>query len=212
MHRPPFQASAPIDDDYLDDIAAAFAQVIDSNPLHRRAQRARHSLYRSDRSASGLHRRAAALAQRAALLHDIGKLGVSNTILDKPGKLDDAEWVERCACTPSIRNTSCRASPPSANWLPSPARITSDSTARAIPRGLLGDQISLETRIITTADIFHALTADRPYRCAMPITKALAIMSEMVGTQIDADCCAALKRALGRIDETLTASPCARYE
>ena len=73
------------------------------------------------------------------------------------------------------------------------------------PRGLSGDQICLETRIITTADIFDALTADRPYRAAMPITKALAIMSGMVGTQIDADCFTALSRALGRIDGTLAA-------
>jgi HD-GYP domain-containing protein (c-di-GMP phosphodiesterase class II) len=63
----------------------------------------------------------------------------------------------------------------------------------------------LETRIITTADIFDALTAERPYRAAMPITKALTIMSEMVGTQIDADCFAALTRALSRVDETLAA-------
>ena len=54
-------------------------------------------------------------------------------------------------------------------------------------------------------DIFDALTADRPYRAAMPITKAVAIMSGMVGTQIDANCFAALSRALGRIDETLAA-------
>ena len=60
-------------------------------------------------------------------------------------------------------------------------------------------------RIITTADIFDALTAERPYRAAMPITKALAIMSGMVGTQIDANCFATLTRALGRIDETLAA-------
>jgi len=76
---------------------------------------------------------------------------------------------------------------------------------KGYPRGLFGDQICLETRVITTADIFDALTADRPYRAAMPITKALAIMSEMVGTQIDADCFTALNRALRRIDETLAA-------
>ena len=69
----------------------------------------------------------------------------------------------------------------------------------------LADHIVLETRIITTADIFDALTADRPYRAAMPISKALGIMTEMVGTQIDANCFVALRRALGRVDETLAA-------
>ena len=66
-----------------------------------------------------------------------------------------------------------------------------------------GDEIALETRMITTADIFDALTAERPYRAAMPITKALAIMAEMVGTQIDARCFEALERSLARTDATL---------
>ncbi|MET4217498.1 HD-GYP domain-containing protein (c-di-GMP phosphodiesterase class II) [Bradyrhizobium sp. LB7.2] len=76
---------------------------------------------------------------------------------------------------------------------------------KGYPRGLAGDQICLDTRIITTGDIFDVLTADRPYRAAMPVTKALAIMAETIGTQIDPDCFAALRRALGRVDETLAA-------
>ena len=76
---------------------------------------------------------------------------------------------------------------------------------KGYPRGLKGDEIVRETRIITTADIFDALTADRPYRAAMPVTKALAIMTDMVGTAIDTDCFEALRRALGRADETLAA-------
>ena len=76
---------------------------------------------------------------------------------------------------------------------------------KGYPRGLSGDQICLETRMITTADIVDALTAERPDRAAMPVTKALTIMSEMIGTQIDANCFAALTGALGRVDETLAA-------
>jgi len=79
-------------------------------------------------------------------------------------------------------------------------------TGNGYPKGLKGDdEIALETRIITTADIFDVLTAERPYRTAMPITKALAIMSEMVGTQIDPDCFAALRQALGSLDSALAA-------
>jgi HD-GYP domain-containing protein (c-di-GMP phosphodiesterase class II) len=63
---------------------------------------------------------------------------------------------------------------------------------------LAGDQIALESRVITTADIFDALTADRPYRPAMSIAKALSTMSEMVGTAIDPDCFDALQLALNR--------------
>jgi HD-GYP domain-containing protein (c-di-GMP phosphodiesterase class II) len=76
---------------------------------------------------------------------------------------------------------------------------------KGYPHGLKGDTIVLETRIITTADIFDALTADRPYRAAMPVSKALAIMAEMVGTQIDATCFDALQRAFEQVDNTLAA-------
>ena len=72
-------------------------------------------------------------------------------------------------------------------------------------RGLKGDQIALETRIITTADIFDALTADRPYRAAMPVSKALAIMSDMVGTALDADCFNALQQAMTSVDNASAA-------
>lgn len=52
-----------------------------------------------------------------------------------------------------------------------------------------------------------ALTADRPYRAAMPVSKALAIMTEMEGTAVDPDCLKALRRALRRVDRSLIAPP-----
>jgi HD-GYP domain-containing protein (c-di-GMP phosphodiesterase class II) len=76
---------------------------------------------------------------------------------------------------------------------------------KGYPRGLKGEAIALETRIITTADIFDALTADRPYRAAMPVSRALSIMLEMAGTAVDPDCLDALRRALRRVDHTLAA-------
>lgn len=54
----------------------------------------------------------------------------------------------------------------------------------------------LETRIITTADIFDAITAERPYRGAVPVEKTLIIMADTVGTAIDADCFAQLKKII----------------
>ena len=64
------------------------------------------------------------------------------------------------------------------------------------PRGLKAADIALETRIITTADIFDAITAERPYRGAVPVDKTLAIMADTVGTAIDADCFAHLKKII----------------
>jgi HD-GYP domain-containing protein (c-di-GMP phosphodiesterase class II) len=66
------------------------------------------------------------------------------------------------------------------------------------PRGLSGDQLCLDTRIISTADVFDALTADRPYRPAMPVSKALAILHEGAGKSHDPACIAALERAIAR--------------
>lgn len=66
-------------------------------------------------------------------------------------------------------------------------------------------QIPLDVRIVTTADIFDALTADRPYRAAMPVDKAFAIMADMVGTALDPDCFNALRAAMRRVDPAAAA-------
>jgi HD-GYP domain-containing protein (c-di-GMP phosphodiesterase class II) len=205
LPQPPEQASVPIDEDYLDDIAAAFAQVVDSKSPYTSGHSERVTLF-TDMIAEQLEFSAEQRRwlKRAALLHDIGKLGVSNAILDKPGKLDDAEWeVMRMHSAHSEAILSRIGA--FSELAPIAGAHHERLDGKGYPRGLSGDQICLETRIITTADIFDALTAERPYRAAMPITKALAIMSGMVGSQIDANCFAALTRALGRIDETLAA-------
>jgi len=135
---------------------------------------------------------------RAALLHDLGKLGVSNEILDKPGKLDAAEWE-------SVRSHPGRGAEilsRMAAFAPL-AKIALEHHERldgkGYPQQLSGEAINLETRIVTTADIFDALTADRPYRKAMSAGEALAIMRADVGTAIDARCFAALERSLDRL-------------
>ena len=66
--------------------------------------------------------------------------------------------------------------------------------------------IDLDTRIVTVADIFDALTADRPYRPAMPISKALAILDADTGTAVDGNCVAALRVALARLDQSSEAA------
>jgi HD-GYP domain-containing protein (c-di-GMP phosphodiesterase class II) len=201
----PAQRSSVVDDDYLDDIAAAFAQVVDSKSPYTSGHSERVTVF-ADLIAEqmGFSTEQRRWLKRVALLHDIGKLGVSNSILDKPGKLDPDEWKamqKHAAYSETILS-----------------RITAFSDLASIagahherldgkgyPRGLRGEQIFLETRMITTADIFDALTADRPYRAAMPVSKALSIMTEMVGTQIDANCFDALRRALERVDGAIAA-------
>jgi HD-GYP domain-containing protein (c-di-GMP phosphodiesterase class II) len=189
----PGQYAVPLDEDYLDEIAEAFGQVVDSKSPYTAGHSSRVALY-ADRLAEALgveHGRRRWL-RRAALLHDMGKLGVSNAILDKPGKLDAEEWtaVQRhAAYTEEILSRI--------GAFEELARVAGAHHERldgmGYPRGLDAAQISIETRIITTADIFDAITAKRPYRGAVPVAKTLEIMADEVGRAIDERCFAALR-------------------
>ena len=201
----PAQQSSLVDEDYLDDIAEAFAQVVDSKSPYTSGHSERVTIF-TDLIAEqmGFTAEQRRWLKRAALLHDIGKLGVSNSVLDKPGKLDPDEWKamqKHAAYTETILSRISAFGDLASIAAAHHERLD----GKGYPRGLMGNQIALETRMITTADIFDALTADRPYRPAMPVNKALAIMTEMVGTQIDAACFQALQQALARVDETLAA-------
>ena len=196
----PASHTVALDDDYLDDIAAAFGQVVDSKSPYTSGHSARVALYTDlIAEALGLPAERRRWLKRGALLHDVGKLGVSNSVLDKPGKLDADEWAAvqaHAAYTEAILSRIAAFS--------ELARVSAAHHERldgkGYPRGLLADEICLETRIITTADIFDAITAERPYRGAVPIPKTLQMMAENVGTAIDAQCFEALKQALARIN------------
>jgi HD-GYP domain-containing protein (c-di-GMP phosphodiesterase class II) len=196
----PAQHVIVLDEGYLDDIAAAFAQVIDAKTPYTSGHSERVTLF-TDMIAQqlGLQDASRRRLKRAALLHDIGKLGVSNSVLDKPDKLDEAEWqVMRMHPVHSEAILSRAAA------FADLARVGGGHHERldgkGYPRGLKGDAIDLDTRIVTVADIFDALSADRPYRAAMPVPRALSIMSEMVDTAIDARCFEALTSALHALD------------
>lgn len=201
MTLEPAQHEVTLDENYLDEIAAAFGQVVDSKSPYTAGHSERVALY-TDMICEQLELSAndRRWLKRGALLHDIGKLGVSNSILDKPGKLDDREWAlvrQHAAFTEEILIRISAFS--------HLARIAGAHHERldgkGYPRGLSAADISLETRIITTADIFDAITADRPYRGPIPIPAALAIMEAEVGTAIDADCFNALKAALQQLEQ-----------
>ena len=190
-----------IDDDYLDDIAAAFAKVVDAKSPFTRGHSERVALF-TDLIAEALalpdERRRR--LKRAALLHDIGKLGVSNQILDKPGRLDEAEWaaIRHHPTLGEIILSRIEA-------FQEMSRIAGAHHERldggGYPRGLTAADIDLDTRIVTTADIFDALTAERPYRAAMSVSRAFEIMAGDVGTALDGACFDALQRAITGLDE-----------
>lgn len=198
----PAQCSVPLDEDYLDEIAAAFGQIVDAKSPYTAGHSARVALY-ADHIATHLdvtpgRRR---WLYRGALLHDVGKLGVSNTVLDKAGKLDPAEWeavqlhatyTERILGRISAFSELARVS----------AAHHERLDGMGYPRKISAEHIALETRIITTADIFDAISADRPYRGAVPIPETLNIMSKTVGTALDPRCFEALCQAVDQLDAT----------
>ena len=192
----PSRAGRAFDEDGLDDVVHAFARVIDAKSPFTHGHSARVALY-TDLICTelGYAPEARRWMRRAALMHDIGKLGVSNRILDKPARLTDAEFdvIRR---HPAMGEEILAQ----VDQFRPMARLAGAHHERldgkGYPRGLRAPEISRDVRVLTVSDIFDALTAERPYRAATPLRKTYEIMDAMVGTAIDPECYAALKRAV----------------
>ena len=189
---PPEHARS-VDDDYLDAIAAAFGSVIDAKSPFTAGHSGRVAdLAEAIGAEMGVPAARRRWLHRAALLHDVGKLGVSNLILDKPGGLDAREWVQmrdHAAHTQAILGRIGAL----ADLAPVAAAHHERLDGTGYPLGLHDHQIRRETRIITVCDYYDALTSDRPYRAALPLDQAMAIIAAEVGTAIDGDCFEALR-------------------
>jgi len=187
-----------VDEDYLDAIVAAFGQVIDAKSPYTSGHSDRVGHYCDLVAAElGYDPAARRSLRRAAMLHDVGKLGVSSTILEKPGKLEADEWhVMQSHATHTLRILE------RVGVLSGMASIAAAHHERldgkGYPHNLDATMISMDTRIITVCDFFDALTADRPYRAAMPVEKALDIIGSEVDVAIDPRCFAALKAVLAQ--------------
>jgi PAS domain S-box-containing protein/putative nucleotidyltransferase with HDIG domain len=119
-----------------------------------------------------------------ALLHDIGKIGISDSVLNKPGALTEEEWV------------LMRRHPSTAFELISPIAFLKKAVdipychhenwdGSGYPRGLKGEQIPLASRIFSVVDVWDALTSDRPYRKAWKKEEAKTFLREKAGQQFD---------------------------
>lgn len=120
------------------------------------------------------------------LLHDIGKVGIPEAVLNKPGPLTDEEWEVM------------RTHPVIGVSLVQPLKLLGDAVGiirshherwdgKGYPEGLRGEDIYLPARIFMIADAFDAMTTDRPYRRSLGIDRALEELEAHAGTQFDPD-------------------------
>lgn len=172
----------------LDSVCSAFAQIIDAKSSFTGEHSARVATYAEQLAqALGVGEIRRRTLRHAALLHDLGKLAVPNLILDKPDRLTTAEF-EQVKKHPYYTQVIL-------DQIPGFGRISEIAAAhheklngRGYFRGVTGEALDQEMRILAVADIFDALTAVRPYRAAMPVEQALAILQAEAGSALDADC------------------------
>jgi HD-GYP domain-containing protein (c-di-GMP phosphodiesterase class II) len=190
-----------VDSDRLLQIATAFAAIVDAKSPWTYHHSDRTSLIATNVGAVlGLDIEELGDLRRVGLLHDVGKLAVSNRILDKPDKLTNAEfervkehplftqWIlERVSCFESL------------------AAVASAHHERldggGYPRGLRADDLTLPMRVLSMADVYEALTAERPYRHALAEDEAVEIIRRDVPHRLDADVFGALETVIGRSAE-----------
>jgi HD-GYP domain-containing protein (c-di-GMP phosphodiesterase class II) len=147
--------------------------------------------------ALGLDEKTAAQLRRAGLVHDLGRLGVPNTIWDKPATLSRAE-DERVRMHPYLTERMLTCSPALASLAAIAGQHHERLDGSGYPRGLAGGALSPEGRVLAAADFYHARTEPRPHRPAAPAAEAAArLRDEVRAGRIDGGAAAAVLTAAG---------------
>ena len=174
-------------EDLFLDAVGALAAAIEARDLYTRGHSERVTAYgKVVAEILGLESRDCEIVEIAGRLHDVGKIGVPEAVLNKPGKLTDEEFAiirlhpvqgaeivrnihHRCIeeVTDAVRHHHER-------W-----------DGKGYPDSVAADAVCLTGRILAVADTYDAMTSDRPYRKGFPIEKAVAILKECAGTQLD---------------------------
>ncbi len=134
---------------------------------------------------------------RGALLHDVGKLGISVQLLDKPGKLEDHEF-EEVKAHPSIGGRILEPISAFADIMPIVTDHHERWDGKGYPNGLAGEEIHINARILAVADTYDAMTSDRPYRKGRDTEAAVEEIWSQAGTQFDPRVVEAFLVAMGR--------------
>jgi HD-GYP domain-containing protein (c-di-GMP phosphodiesterase class II) len=169
------------------DVMKAIASIIDAKDgyTHKHSERvsafgvrlARHLGFDSD---------SRAVVELSGLLHDVGKIGVPDAILNKPGKLTDTEFKEmRLHPLHGARILSNIQSPKVVSILPGVKYHHERWDGKGYPEGLKGEEIPLLGRVLGVADFLDALTSDRSYRKGLPLEEALQMVKDLEGQAFD---------------------------
>jgi HD-GYP domain-containing protein (c-di-GMP phosphodiesterase class II) len=185
----------------IDQICEAFADVVDakSHFTFRHSQGVADAAF-GIAKAMGLSPDRVQMVRRAALLHDIGKLGVSNAILNKRTQLTPEEW-KSVYRHPRITRLILERVAPFREMAVIAGEHHEKLDGSGYPDRLRARDLSIESRIIAVADVYGALSEDRPYRPGIQINETLGIMANLAPYQLDGDCLDALISAVsGRRD------------
>jgi HD-GYP domain-containing protein (c-di-GMP phosphodiesterase class II) len=136
----------------------------------------------------------------AGLLHDIGKIGIDDAVLRKPGKLTDAEF-SHIKQHPGLGYKILADIKPFSVVLPAVLHHHEQWDGGGYPCQLVGEQIPFMARIVAVADAYDAMTSDRPYRPGMAHDRVRQIFRDGAGKQWDADVVAALFACYGDIQQ-----------
>jgi ribonuclease P protein subunit RPR2 len=137
-------------------------------------------------------------AEYGFLLHDSGKVGVPEAVLNKPGPLTAAEW--RVMRTHPVIGYQLVAAIPFLRTAGLVVRYHHEMfDGSGYPEGLKGEDIPLAARVFSVVDAFDAMTADRPYRAALSVDQAVSELDRMAGTQFDPE----VVRVFGPLSERL---------
>ncbi|MCL2388925.1 MAG: GAF domain-containing protein [Elusimicrobia bacterium] len=173
--------------DFYFEMVQTLARVIDAKDsyTHDHADRARHY---AKLIATRMHLPQAIIRhiEYAALMHDIGKIGIDENILKKPGKLTPEE-IEVIKKHPSIGNKIIAPVTFLSPVAPMVLYHQEWYNGKGYPEGLAGEEIPLGARIVAVIDAFDAMTSDRPYRKALSVEIAIGELKKCAGTQFDPD-------------------------
>jgi len=135
---------------------------------------------------AGLSEAEAARVAIGGFLHDLGKIGIADAILRKPGRLSRDEH-EEIRTHPEVGARLLAAHPLARLVRPAVEGHHERPDGRGYPRGLPESEIPLDARVVAICDAFDAMTSTHPYRTGMPIEAALDIIGARLGTQFDAE-------------------------